>query len=124
MTPQELKKLRNDLLIEVETLEKQLGGFTTENTVIKGDRKSHFHNVDSSDTIDEKAHSVTDFEEERAVEQNLELRLREIKETIKKIDEGTYGICENCSSHIDVRRLKVVPIARFCVDCGKKVRFV
>lgn len=123
MTKEELKKLRQNLLVEAETIEKELAEFTTENPLIKGDRQSHFHATDPSDTLDEKARSVTDFEEERAVEQNLELRLREIKETIKKIDQDNYGICEKCSSPIDIRRLKVVPVARFCVDCRKNQTF-
>ena len=120
MSPQELKKLRELLVVEAAAVEKQLNEFTSENPIIKGDRKAHFHATDQSDTLDEKARSVTDYEEERAVEQNLELRLREIKDTIKKIDEGAYGICQKCVSPIDVRRLKVMPVARFCVDCTKK----
>lgn len=124
MSPQELKKLKEDLLAEATKIEKLLDEFTTENPIVKNDRQSHFHKSDSSDTLDEKAHSVTDSEQERAVEQNMELRLREIKGTLKKIDEGTYGVCEKCISPIDVRRLKVVPVARFCVDCSKKAKFV
>lgn len=124
MTLQEQKKLKKDLLAEKANIEKILGEFTTENPVVKGDYKSHFHTADQSDTLDEKAHSVTDSEQERAVEQNLELRLREINETLKKIDEDTYGACEKCSVPIDVRRLKVLPVARFCVDCAEKVKFI
>ncbi|MBI2669889.1 MAG: TraR/DksA family transcriptional regulator [Candidatus Yanofskybacteria bacterium] len=120
MDKNEQKKLKKDLLTEKTNIEKVLGEFTTENPTVKGDYKSHFHSADQSDTSDEKAHSVTDSEQERAVEQNLELRLREINETIKKIDENTYGVCEKCSSPIDIRRLKVIPVARFCVDCAKK----
>lgn len=124
MTPQELQKLKQDLLAEKTKIEKLLDEFTTENPVIKGDRKSHFHAADSSDTSDEKAHSVTDSEQERAVEQNLELRLREINETLGKIDKDAYGVCEKCSSPIDVRRLKVIPVAKFCVDCTKKAKLL
>lgn len=124
MNKDELKKLRQDLMIEAENIEKQLNEFTIENPIVKGDRISHVHATDPSDTSDEKAHSVTDFDEERAVEQNLELRLREIKDTIKRIDEKAYGICEKCISPIDVRRLKVMPIAKFCVDCTKKAKFI
>ena len=124
MTPQELKKIKKDLLAEKANIEKILGEFTTENPTVKGDYKAHFHAVDQSDTSDEKAHSVTDSEQERAVEQNLELRLREINETIKKIDEDAYGVCEKCLAPIDVRRLKVIPVAKFCVDCAQKARLI
>ncbi|MBI2063811.1 MAG: TraR/DksA C4-type zinc finger protein [Candidatus Yanofskybacteria bacterium] len=124
MDKKELQKLKKELLVEKANIEKMLGEFTTENPTIKGDYKSHFHSADQSDTSDEKAHSVTDSEQERAVEQNLELRLREINETIKKIDENAYGVCEKCSSPIDVRRLKVIPVAKFCLDCAKKVKLL
>ena len=111
-------------MIEAAAIEKQLNEFTSENPIIKGDRRSHFHETDPSDSPSDKAHSVTEFEEERAVEQNLELRLREINETLVKIDKDAYGVCEKCSSPIDIRRLKVIPVAKFCVDCTKKVKLL
>lgn len=124
MTPKEQKKLREELLAKASTIERLLDEFTTVNPQVKGDRKAHFHKSDSSDTLDEKAHSVTDSEQERAVEQNLELRLQEIRETIKKLDKGEYGICEKCASPINSRRLKAITVARFCVECAQKVRLV
>lgn len=124
MNKEEQEKLKNDLLEEKVRIGKLLDEFTTENPVIKGDRQSHFHGADTSDTSDEKAHSVTDLEQERAVEQNFELRIREINETLEKMQAGTYGVCDKCSSKIDVRRLKVMPVARFCLDCAKNTRLV
>lgn len=121
MTPQEVKKLRAALVKEIKVLEAELARIASQNPSVKGDYQAHFHKPDSSDTLDEKAHSITDYEEERAVEQNLELRLREAEVTLKKIDGGTYGICEKCASPIDARRLRAVPVAKFCVDCAKKV---
>lgn len=124
MTPQEIKKLRNILLREIKILKVELGRIATQNPSVKDDYQVHFHKPDQSDTLDEKARSITDYEEERAVEQNLELRLREAKDTLKKIDDGTYGICEKCRSSIDQKRLKVVPVAKFCFDCAKKATLV
>lgn len=124
MTPQETKKLRELLLKEIKVLEVELGRIATQNPSVKGDYQAHFHKSDSSDTLDEKARGITEYEEERAVEQNLEVHLQEAKETLKKIDEGTYGVCEKCASPIDVRRLKAVPVAKFCLDCAEKVKFI
>jgi DnaK suppressor protein len=124
MTPQDLQKLKKSLLEEKAQIELGLGSFANKNPAVKDDYQSHFHKSDQSDTLDEKAHGVTDFEEERAVEQNIELRLKEINEALKKISEGSYGICDKCSSPIDARRLKVMPIARFCVDCRKKAELL
>lgn len=45
--------------------------------------------------------------------------LYEFDDALKKIDEGTFGICEECKSLITKVRLKSVPQARLCVKCQK-----
>lgn len=50
-------------------------------------------------------------------ERNL---LYELDDALKKIEEGTFGICEECKSPIAKNRLKAVPHARFCVRCQEK----
>jgi DnaK suppressor protein len=46
--------------------------------------------------------------------------LRKIDEAMRKIDEGTYGICEDCSEEISEGRLKILPFAILCRDCQEK----
>ena len=46
--------------------------------------------------------------------------LYELDDAIKKIDEGTFGICEECKSLITKVRLKAVPYTRLCVKCQQK----
>ncbi len=46
--------------------------------------------------------------------------LYELDDAIKKIEEGIFGICEECKSLISRTRLKVVPFARLCVKCQEK----
>ena len=46
--------------------------------------------------------------------------LYELDDALKKIEEGTFGICEECKSLISKTRLKVVPFARLCVRCQEK----
>lgn len=41
----------------------------------------------------------------------------EIDDAIKKIEEGTYGICEGCKRFIAKTRLKALPYARLCLKC-------
>ena len=43
--------------------------------------------------------------------------LNKIDEALRKIDEGTYGICEDCGTEIEEERLKILPFAIYCVDC-------
>lgn len=48
-------------------------------------------------------------------------KLTEIDDALRRIEEGTYGICEECGSEIGSGRLKVMPFARVCVDCKGKI---
>ncbi|MCM8789678.1 MAG: TraR/DksA family transcriptional regulator, partial [Candidatus Omnitrophica bacterium] len=47
--------------------------------------------------------------------------LYELDDALKKIEEGTFGICEECKKIIPQARLKAVPYARLCIKCqGRK----
>ena len=46
--------------------------------------------------------------------------LYELDDALKKIEDGTFGICEECKSLIARTRLKAVPYARLCVKCQEK----
>lgn len=46
--------------------------------------------------------------------------LYELDEAMKKMEEGTFGICEECKTLISKTRLKAVPFARLCVKCQEK----
>lgn len=53
---------------------------------------------------------------------DLKRRLTDIEITLKKITKNRYGYCEKCGINILLARLKLVPEARYCVDCEKKLR--
>lgn len=44
-------------------------------------------------------------------------KLHSIDEALLRIDEGEYGICEECEEEIPIGRLKAMPFARYCVRC-------
>ena len=44
-------------------------------------------------------------------------KLIEIDEALERIEDNTYGICEECGKRITSDRLKVMPFARLCVPC-------
>lgn len=62
------------------------------------------------------------FEKELLYELNDNERqmLEDIEYTLKKIDHGTYGTCENCGKPIPATRLKALPVARLCVPCQSR----
>ena len=46
--------------------------------------------------------------------------LYELSDALKKIDDGKFGICEECKCAIAKIRLKAVPYAKLCVKCQEK----
>ena len=47
--------------------------------------------------------------------------LREVMNALRRIDEGTYGVCPECDEPISAKRLDALPWARFCVTCQEKI---
>ena len=43
--------------------------------------------------------------------------IREIEEALRDIENNEYGICRRCDENISVKRLKVRPVARYCIGC-------
>ena len=58
-------------------------------------------------------------------DRNLVLRIRDrerklitkIDEAIARIEDGTFGLCEECEEPIGVERLKARPVTTLCIDC-------
>jgi DnaK suppressor protein len=47
--------------------------------------------------------------------------LYEIEEALKRVDAGTYGICEMSGKPIPQARLEAIPFARFTVECQTQI---
>ena len=79
-----------------------------------GDLSSYsFHQADMGTDTDEA--------EKRVYHLNLEIeKLKKINFALKRIYEKNYGICEICGEYISDKRLKVVPYAKFCIECKSK----
>lgn len=43
--------------------------------------------------------------------------LKKIDLALKKMEDGTYGECEECGEQISVARLMARPVAQLCIDC-------
>jgi DnaK suppressor protein len=40
-----------------------------------------------------------------------------IDEALRRLDEGTYGICQQCGEPIPIERLEIQPYTPYCVEC-------
>jgi DnaK suppressor protein len=50
-------------------------------------------------------------------------QIDQIDMALTKIDNGTYGICEDCGGEIPLARLEALPFATQCIDCKRKAEF-
>ena len=46
--------------------------------------------------------------------------ITKIKEALKRIDDGSYGVCELCGEEISEKRLEARPVTTCCIECKKE----
>ncbi len=52
---------------------------------------------------------------------NEEEALNEIGNALDRIDQGTFGRCEECHKEIPRARLQALPYTRYCIECARKL---
>lgn len=45
-------------------------------------------------------------------------RIAEVDDALRRVDAGTYGVCERCGQPIAGERLAARPFARHCISCA------
>ncbi|MCL6505779.1 MAG: TraR/DksA family transcriptional regulator [Bryobacteraceae bacterium] len=76
----------------------------------------------------EKAADALD-EVQFAAERELAIRnldresqlFRQVRAALRRMDEGTFGICVHCDEEISPKRLQAVPWAAYCLKCQEIV---
>lgn len=72
------------------------------------------HAEPSEDTADQGQDA---FEQERhlSLAQTLQDQLVQVQRALKRMDNGMYGVCEECGNPIPVERLEALPSATLCI---------
>ena len=79
-----------------------------------------------ADTIEKSLDFTDQATQESDMDFNIHMKERDsklvvkIKEALERIEDGTYGICEDCGQRISEERLKVRPITTMCIKCKRK----
>jgi len=63
--------------------------------------------------------SLLNHEIGKEAQRRRHLRLRLLHDAVKRMDEGSYGTCQNCGKEIDYSRLDLQPETAICGDCAK-----
>ena len=56
-----------------------------------------------------------------SLSENERAKLIEVDEALDRIEDGTFGICEECGEPIALKRLEVIPNARYCITCKEEL---
>ncbi|WP_420265993.1 TraR/DksA family transcriptional regulator [Candidatus Magnetominusculus dajiuhuensis] len=110
-----IKGIRKTLLQERQAILKEakteIGNF------VKGDEKQL---VEAA--LDDGDWSVVDVNEDIILQKlhHHKLKLNKIDEALRKLNDGSYGVCDDCGIEISEARLKVLPYAVHCVECKEK----
>lgn len=103
-----LLKKRNEV---VDGLEAQMGRRLTREMGQK---------IDSAmDSADQSALDVDQGIDYSLLEMKYE-QYKDIADAFRKLQNKTFGLCEECGEEIDIKRLEVNPLARFCISCKTK----
>ena len=94
------------------------------NEIIKSNSKGLYlsntdHEISSSDMVDQASSQTEKTIEMRTLNRQIKL-LSKIDKAIKKIDNGTYGYCEETGDPIGLKRLIVRPIATLSIEAQEK----
>ena len=75
--------------------------------------------MNTPDVRDAEEQSVDDFvrEVDLALMQMKTETLKKIDQAIFRLDEGTYGRCQDCDAEVPPARLRALPFAALCRDC-------
>ena len=108
----DLDKYKKLLLAEKERLE-------LEHRVVNGDIAEHIGDLADYDDHHPADAATETFERTKdyALDENFQDLLEKISEALRKIDDGTYGICDRCEKTINPDRLRAIPYATLCIDC-------
>jgi DnaK suppressor protein len=96
-----LLQMRKELLLEVTQT------MRAESDHLKFDI-GDFYDHASTDRDRELALMLADREREK---------LTHVDDALKRIETGTYGICESCEEEIDRERLAAMPFTKLCISC-------
>jgi DnaK suppressor protein len=100
-----LLKKRNDVVAGLET---QMGRKLIRETGQK---------IDSAmDSADQSALDVDQGIDYSLLEMKYE-QYKDIADAFRKLENNSYGLCEECGQEIDIKRLQVNPLARYCIPC-------
>jgi RNA polymerase-binding protein DksA len=113
-----LDKLRRLLEEDRETYVRQAHDLAAEAEALASDREPGDTQFDEEsgegDTLN------VERERDLALSASATQAVEEIDRALRRMDTGSYGICERCGKKIAVARLEALPFAALCIECKSR----
>jgi RNA polymerase-binding transcription factor len=113
LTTQEIGELRTRLESERGELADQLT--TIEDQAFAATQSDISGDVGVDDESADAGTATFEREKELSIEQNVRDLIQKIDRALRRIDDGTYGICEVCGKPIEKARIKALPYVDLCI---------
>ena len=107
MTASETKELRESLNLQRSHVRKDVN------------RHGVMNGIGAAVIADEteRAEKIADAAVEHQLGYSESKLLEKIEYALKRLDEGSYGICDDCKKPINIERLKAKPSVSLCITC-------
>ena len=73
----------------------------------------------ASDPLD-RASADAEYNFQMRIRGRESVLIRKLRQSLEDIENGDYGICEDCEEEISIARLKARPVASRCIKCKTK----
>ncbi len=118
MSTIDVESFKTRLLEERERTRKAISYLHEENRATTEDEQRELSGGSDNHLAD-----IATYTYDRELDSTLEgaegEHLAHIEAALTRIEDGTYGMCENCSKAISPERLEAMPWATLCIDCKR-----
>jgi RNA polymerase-binding transcription factor DksA len=110
-------RARERLLAERERLQRIADGLSAEAGEAGGSERDALSELSLADQHPaDLGTEMFEREKDLSILERVEAERADVDRALKRLEDGTYGLCEACGREIAKARLEIRPAARFCVD--------
>ncbi len=119
MTSEQNHKFSTLLDQEENRLRKELSQVSVKDPAVPGGLQPKPADFGPDLNEEELARETTESGINTSLEFELEQQLNSVLKAKEKLQDGSYGTCENCGDNIPSERLEALPASVYCASCAK-----
>lgn len=110
LTPKQIKVLKEDLMSELLRLERSMDATEQASEVVQLDQTA-VGRLSRMDSLQNQSMA-------KSLKEREAVKLALLVDALKRIEQGTYGLCVECGGPVSFGRLSVFPESRECARCA------